>query len=256
MPAYSPPLLLTNGVSSSEIVSYNSLYNPSIISALLETSFLTMRLQRHHIHCLSDSYDLFSLDGNLAQGIWRVLKDLSRTIQEAADPTLDPFEQLNTFVSAARLREIDMDSPRILTIENYTQNLLLSATSLSDIHKLFAMAQSIGLETLEWIAEAKRRCTLAGDGHGWHWQDSRGELVVSGSQDSCVAEDRMIEEADATGNEQALILHPRYSTWALNHPKCDPCHPTRFDTSSRDDATEPADLEGLGVSELLAKLNI
>jgi hypothetical protein len=256
MPAYSPPLLLTNGVSSSEIVSYNSLYNPSIISRLLETSFLTMRLQWHHIHCLSNSYDLFSLDGNLAQGIWRVLKDLSQMIQEAADPTLDPFEQLNTFVSAAQLPEIDMDSPCILTIENYTQNLLLSATSLSNIHKLFAMVQLISLETLEWIAEVKRRCALARDGHRWHWQDSQGELAVSGSQDSCVAEDRMIEEADAMGNRQALILHPRYSTWVQTHPKCNPCHPMLFNTTSHDDATDHADLEGLGVSELLAKLNI
>jgi hypothetical protein len=155
MPAYSPPLLLTNGISSSEIVSYNSILNPSIISGLLETSFLTMTLQHHHIHCLSDSYNLFTLDSNLAQGIWRVLKDLSQTIQEATDPTLNPFEQLNTFISAARLREIGMDLPRILMIKKYSQNLLLTTTSLSDIYKLFATAQAIGLETLEWIGEAR-----------------------------------------------------------------------------------------------------
>src|SRR6202167_5661663 len=39
--------------TSTDIVPYNSVHNPDIISAILDTSYLTMRLKRHHIHDIS-----------------------------------------------------------------------------------------------------------------------------------------------------------------------------------------------------------
>ena len=50
-----------------------------------------------------------------------------------------------------------------------SQNMLLCDKTCKEIRQLFAMAQGIGMETLEWIAEAKKRCGILGRAHGWHW---------------------------------------------------------------------------------------
>ena len=62
------------------------------------------------------------------------------------------------YLNPNHINEISMSSPRILMIKGFSQNMLLSATTLEEVHKLFRMAQTIGLEALEWIAEAKRCC--------------------------------------------------------------------------------------------------
>ena len=85
--------------------------------------------------------------------IWRILKDLSHPIHEAADSTINLFEALP---SPTRFRELEMSFPHILQIENFSQNMLLCATTHEKICWLFAMVQTIGIEMLEWIAEAKR----------------------------------------------------------------------------------------------------
>jgi hypothetical protein len=185
---------------STALVPYNSSNNSSVLSGLLETSFLTMTLKRHHIHTLSDAYDAFSLDFSVANGLWRVLKDLSRSIQEAADPTLDAFETLSGIIPLRRLEEIGMTAPRILFIERYTQNLLLHGSSLSEIHRLFDMAQKIGRETVEWIAEAKGHCLAAGNSHGWHWPDLDNELLVVPSQFPDSEGQAQIENSKDTDN--------------------------------------------------------
>ena len=46
-----------------------------------------------------------------------------------------------------------------------------------EVHKLFRMAQTIGLEALEWIAEAKRHCESIMGFHGWHWDDPEASAV-------------------------------------------------------------------------------
>ena len=38
-------------------------------------------------------------------------------------------------------------------------------------------AQSVGLEALEWIGEAKRCCESIGGCHGWHWDDPEAGTV-------------------------------------------------------------------------------
>ena len=105
---------------------------------------------------ISEIHNFHTLDFDLANGIWRILKDLSHSIHEAADPTIYPFEALPSHINPTRLREIKMVSPRILQIENFSQNMLLCAMTREEIHRLFAMVQGIGMEALEWIAEAKK----------------------------------------------------------------------------------------------------
>ena len=71
-----------------------------------------------------------------------------------------------------------MAPPRILMIKELSQNMLLRAIMLEEVHKLFKMAQSVGLEVLEWIAEVKRCCKLIVGCHGWHWSNPEAGAVV------------------------------------------------------------------------------
>ena len=142
--------------SSLDVVPFNPISNSSVLRGLLESSFLTMTLKRHHIHAISEIHNFHSLDFDLANGIWRILKDLSHSIHEAADPTINPFKALPSQINLTRLREIEMVSPCILQIENFSQNMLLCTMTCKEIHRLFAMVQGIGMEALEWISEAKK----------------------------------------------------------------------------------------------------
>src|SRR6202050_1637351 len=165
--------------TSTDIVPYNSVHNPDILSAILDISYLTMRLKRHHVHNVSKLHNLYSLNFHLTMGIWYLLKDLSHSIHEAANPSINPFDSLPTYLSPNRLNEIGMAPLRILMIKGFSQNMLLSATTWEEVHKLFKMAQSVGLEALEWIGEAKGRCESVGGRHGWHWDDPEaGTLTI------------------------------------------------------------------------------
>ena len=62
-----------------------------------------------------------------------------------------------------------MTAATLLQIENFSQNMLLCAMTCEEIRQLFTTAQGIGMEALEWIAEAKKRCGILGRAHGWHW---------------------------------------------------------------------------------------
>ena len=235
MPAQSR-LAILPAPASTDIVPYNPAYNPDILSNILETSYLTMRLKRHHIHDLSEIHNLYSLDFHLAMGIWYLLKDLSRSIHEAADSSVNPFEILPTYLNPNRLSEIGMVPPRILMIEGFSQNILLSATMLEEVNKLFKMAQSVGLEALEWIGEAKRRCEAMRGSHGWHWDAPEAGTMAIHTRLPLSAGQGQIEYglypafgSDSPANRtppsdasKAVILHPRYSNWAADHPEYNP----------------------------------
>ena len=94
--------------SSSEIIPFNPVSNSSILRGILESSFLTMMLKYHHIHPISEIHNFHSLDFDLTNGIWHILKDLSRSIHEATDPTLNPFEALPSQLNPTCLGEIEM----------------------------------------------------------------------------------------------------------------------------------------------------
>ena len=53
-----------------------------------------MTLREHHLHHALATEDLFSIDFKLANALWFILKDLSRTIQLTANPLLNPFSDL------------------------------------------------------------------------------------------------------------------------------------------------------------------
>ena len=170
-----------------------------------------MTPKHHHIHPISKIHNFHSLDFDLANGIRRILKDLSHSIHEPTDPTLNPFETLPSQLNLTCLHEIEMSSPRILQIENFSQNMLLCAMTHEEIHRLFTTAQTIGMETLEWIAEAKRRCAIIERVHGWHWVvdkrvDSSDQFPALEGQ--LLLLDTTLEPSDSN----ALILHPHLST--------------------------------------------
>ena len=114
--------------------------------------------------------------------------------------------------------------------------MLLSTTSWEEVHKLFKMAQSVGLEALEWIGEAKRRCESIGGCHGWHWDDPEAgavaictHLLLSESQGqieygpySTLTSDSPTNDIPPSDTSKAVILHPRLSNWAADHPKYNP----------------------------------
>jgi hypothetical protein len=162
-----------------------------------------MTLKCHHIHAISEIHNFHSLDFDHANGIWCV-------IHKAADPTINPFEALPSQINLARLCEIKMVSPHILQIENFSQNMLLCATTCEEICRLFATAQGIGMEALEWIAEAKRQCGILGRTHGWHW--SVNEEVDSDLFPALEGQLLLSDTALVPDNSNAPILHPHLST--------------------------------------------
>ena len=104
-----------------------------------------MTLREHHLHRASATEDLFSIDFELANALWFILKDLSHTIQLAADPLLNSFSDLPGTLDPKLLEDIDMPFPTILAIENYTQNLLIVMSTWAELERLFSIAQRIGL---------------------------------------------------------------------------------------------------------------
>src|ERR1700685_3621381 len=112
-------LAILPALTSTDIVPYNSVHNPNILSAILDTFYLTMRLKCHHVHDVSELHNLYSLDFHLTMGIWYLLKDLSRSIHEAADPSINPFNNLPTYLNHNCLNKISMAPLRILMIEGF-----------------------------------------------------------------------------------------------------------------------------------------
>ena len=135
--------------SSKEIIPFNQISNSSILHSIFESSFLTMTLKCHHIHSISEIQNFHLLNFNLANRMWHVLKDLSHSVHEATDPTLNPFKALPSQLNPVCLHKIEMSSPHILQIENFSQNMLLCTTTHEEICQLFTTAQTIGMETLE-----------------------------------------------------------------------------------------------------------
>src|ERR1700691_940702 len=110
MPIHSR-LAILPAPTSTDIASYNSVHNPNILSAILDTSYLTMRLKHHHVHDISELHNLYLLNFHLTMGIWYLLKDLSCSIHEAAKSSIDPFDTLPTYLNPNCLNEIGMAPP-------------------------------------------------------------------------------------------------------------------------------------------------
>ena len=100
-----------------------------------------MTFRDYHLHCTSATKDLFSIDFNLANALWFILKDLSHTVQLTANPLLNPFSDLHGILDLKLLEGIDMFFLNILTIKNYTQNLLVIISTRTALQHLFCIAQ-------------------------------------------------------------------------------------------------------------------
>jgi hypothetical protein len=92
------------------------------------------------------------------------IKGLCRSEQISNIWTVFPIS-----ITSSHLCKLEMPVLHILQIKNFLQNILLSSTMIEEVHCLFNMAQVIGVEMVEWIAEAKKHCRLLGRSHGWNW---------------------------------------------------------------------------------------
>src|SRR6266478_6298484 len=172
-------ILPIKGYSGLDLVPFMSEYHPDTIHYILENSLLTMRLHDCHLHCASKSEDLYSLDFQLATGLWFTLKNILRTIHLAANPLLDPFSDLPGTVNPELLEHISMHFPAVLSIKKYTQNLLIVVSNREELHRLFAIAQKVGLNRARWIQTAKEKCTEIEEDSGWDWSENSNDLTYS-----------------------------------------------------------------------------
>ena len=169
---------------------------------------------------------LQSYIGPSRDDLWCILKDLSQSIHKAADPDVDPFESLPSYLNPSHLRELEIPSPRILQIKNFSQNMLLSSTTIEEVHHLFNMAQAIGVETVEWIAEAKKRCGSLRWSHGWNWS---GEERLDSDRFPLLEGQLLISEPTLEPSDSnALILHPHYLNQARAQASAVFLLPTQF----------------------------
>ncbi len=214
-------LLPAEGYSGLDVVPYSYAASHKYI---LENSPLTMTLREHHFHCTSVSEDLYSLDFQLVTGLWFILRDISRTIQLAANPLLDPFDSLPGTIDPELLERIGMLSPAILAVENYTQNPLTVTSNRTELYHLFELAQRIGLDGAEWIQRAREKCRMSEEGLGWNWSENGNTLaypVTMPKSVNCGYIESIVDD-DEPDYSRALVLHPTLSTYAQEHPDFNP----------------------------------
>ena len=77
------------------------------------------------------------------------------------------------------------------------------------------------METLEWIAEAKKRCGILGRTHGWHCPVDKG---VNSDQFPTLEGQSLLSDTMLVPNDSnALTLHPRLSTQSPGLVALPPC---------------------------------
>ena len=217
-------LLPAEGYSGLDVISYNYDGYTTLPKYLVENSPLTMTLRKHHLHCTSISEGLYSLDFQLVTGLWFILKDISRTIQLAAHPLLNPFDSLPGTVDPELLECIDMPAPAILAVENYTPNLLTVTSTRAELCRLFGLTQKIGLDGARWVQTAQEKCRTSHEGFGWNWSENGNALAYSVTMPKSVhcGYIESIVDNDKPDYSKALILHPTLSTYAQEHPDFNP----------------------------------
>ena len=229
-------LLPLDGYTGLDVAPFAAANQVVAFQYILENSPLTMTLREHHLHCASATEDLFSIDFELANALWFILKDLSSTIQLATDPLLDPFSNLPVTLDTKLLEDLNMPFPMILAIENYTQNLLIVMSTQAELERLFGIAQRIGLAGAQWIQEARERCGTDRNGYGWDWSRYGNSLTYSGRPPKtvhCGFVEGIVDSDEPDSNlSKAVILHPTFSNYAKEHPDFDPFVLTNDDISN------------------------
>ena len=214
-------LLPVEGSSGLNVVPYihNNYTTPH--QYILEDSPLTMTLHEQHLCCASASEDLYSLDFQLVTGLCFILKDISHTIQLAANPLLDLFDSLPGTMDPKLLKRISMPLPAVLTIKNYTQNLLTITSTCAELYHLFRLTQKVGLDGAQWIQTAREKCRMLQEGFCWDWSKNGNTLAYSVTMPKLVncGYIESIVDDDKPDYSKALIL---LSTYAQEHPDFDP----------------------------------
>ena len=202
-------LLPLNGYSGLDLITFVSENHFDTICYTLKNSLLTMNLCNYHLHCASDTNNLFSLNFQLTTRLWFTLKDISHTIQLATNPLLD---------------RIGMPFPTVLSIEKYTQNLLIIMSIQAEVCHLFRIAQEVSLDGAQWIQMAKERCSEAKDSLGWDWSESSNGPTYSVNLPKTVncSYIESVADSDELDNSKALVLHLSLSTYTQEHPDFDP----------------------------------
>ena len=181
-----------------------------------------MTLQDHHPHRASATEDLFSIDFELTNALWFILKDLSCTIQLTADPLLNLFGDLLGTLDPKLLEGINMPFPTILAIKHYTQNLLIMMSTWAELKRLFGIMQKRGLAGAQWIQEARERCGEDRNGYGWDWSHYGNLLTYSGHAPKtvhCGFVEGIVDSDESDSDlSKAIILHPTLSTYTKEHP--------------------------------------
>ena len=198
-------LLPLDGYSGFDVVPFITTDQVVAFQYILENSPLTMTLWDHHLHHDPATKDLFSIDFELANTLWFILKDLSCTIQLAANPLPDLFSDLPGTLDPKLLEDIDMPFPIILAIENYTQNLLIVMSTQAELKQLFSIAQKIGMAGAQWIQEARDQCGEGRNSYSWHWSNYENALTYSRCTPKMVHCGYVKGIADSDGSDSGLF---------------------------------------------------
>ena len=106
--------------------------------------------------------------------------------------------------------------------------MLLSATLFDQVFKLFKMTQTVRLEVVQWIEEAKECCTMLGGHHSWIWPYSgiakplafpnlplleRQGSIMAGSDVNSDSEFHLTRQS-SPDLSKALILHSIHSNYS------------------------------------------
>jgi len=219
MPAQSC-LLPVNGYSGLDLVPFVSENHPDTICYTLKNSLPTISLHDYHLHCASDTDNLFSLNFQLTTRLWFTLKDISHTIQLTAIPLLNPFGDLLGTLDPKLLDQISMPFPAILSIEKHTQNM----STWAEVCCLFGIAQKAGLDGAQWIQMARERCSGAKDSSGWDWSKSSNgsTYLVNLPKSVNCSYVESVTDSNKLDNSNTLILHPTLSTYAQELPNFNP----------------------------------
>ena len=162
-------LLPAEGYSGLDVIPYNYDSYSTLPKYLLENSPLTMTLCEHHLHCASVSEGLYSLDFQLVTSLWFILKDISRTIQLAANPLLDPFNSLPSTVDLNYLNALTCLCPLSLqlriTLRTCSLSPVLAQTCVGSLG-LRRRSDWMVLSGYRWLGRSaeRRRKVLVGTG--------------------------------------------------------------------------------------------
>jgi hypothetical protein len=151
--------------------------NPILLNDLLvQTSSLAQSLDLSDLHLQHLGENLYCIDFEAATTFWYTIKKLACTIILAANPCMERH-RIHPFIPRARLLEINMPPPAIISAYSYSQNPVFTSGTPEEIVEKYWHAQSIGLDVIQWICKAKVRCLNTPN--QWRWESNPSELFTA-----------------------------------------------------------------------------